>query len=488
MSLAEQDLNVQKWSILWRTIILAALGKTMYPYCKYIRVFDLRDLANLLDDDKFRGKIAKQFFSEDLARFHYTVEFRGRASRLDIKRITAAIGDEITQQAPLLESLEGPSNSTVLTESLATWAPRLSHLQSLTLWDTKALEDESLRNLLHAHCPKLESLTLFHSTSDDPDHILAAFIGGMQNNTMKQFENHSNCGIGPETCLALNNHGSSLRQLKLALTGEGVLALGCLQGCTAVEKLQISSLRASVDLKATQNDIFLEIVEWIRNCTLLKELSFQNMLSAPDLAMQALLNKELAINELDINSTKDEEAYNVKDHHDFHKALEGQSSLRRLLLRADPDPMGRDDVETLMNTFCSLTGLQELKLIRISDYFSDVHINLLVQHLPELEDIYIGGYGISDAVLPSVAKLKKLKAATFSGITEFTAEGILDFIEMLGPGNKSFTLSVDNASPDSGISPEKQEWLRERMMAKVDGRFEYQLLRGKTGFFVTGAL
>lgn len=31
----------------------------MYPYCRYLRVLDLRDLTDLLDDDKFRGKIAK---------------------------------------------------------------------------------------------------------------------------------------------------------------------------------------------------------------------------------------------------------------------------------------------------------------------------------------------------------------------------------------------------------------------------------------------
>lgn len=55
-SLAEQELIVQKWSILWRTVILSALGKTMLPYYNYIRVLDLYDLQLLLDDDKFRGK------------------------------------------------------------------------------------------------------------------------------------------------------------------------------------------------------------------------------------------------------------------------------------------------------------------------------------------------------------------------------------------------------------------------------------------------
>lgn len=55
----EQELVVQRWSILWRTITLSSLGHTLYPYCRYLKVLDLRDLADLLDDDKFRGKVAK---------------------------------------------------------------------------------------------------------------------------------------------------------------------------------------------------------------------------------------------------------------------------------------------------------------------------------------------------------------------------------------------------------------------------------------------
>jgi hypothetical protein len=59
ISLAEQELVGQKWSILWRTIILSALGKTILPYCKYVRVLDLDDLRQLLEDDRFRGKISR---------------------------------------------------------------------------------------------------------------------------------------------------------------------------------------------------------------------------------------------------------------------------------------------------------------------------------------------------------------------------------------------------------------------------------------------
>jgi hypothetical protein len=59
LSLAEQELVVQKWSILWRTIILSALDKTILPYCSFIKVLDLDDLRQFLDEDRFRGKISR---------------------------------------------------------------------------------------------------------------------------------------------------------------------------------------------------------------------------------------------------------------------------------------------------------------------------------------------------------------------------------------------------------------------------------------------
>lgn len=54
---AQQLLVVQKWSILWRSIILSSLGKTLFPYCKYIRGLDFRDLNSMLDDEMFRGEV-----------------------------------------------------------------------------------------------------------------------------------------------------------------------------------------------------------------------------------------------------------------------------------------------------------------------------------------------------------------------------------------------------------------------------------------------
>ena len=58
-SAAQQELFVQKWMIMWRSILLSTQDKTIFPYHQYIRHLDLRDLRHLLEDTKFRGAISE---------------------------------------------------------------------------------------------------------------------------------------------------------------------------------------------------------------------------------------------------------------------------------------------------------------------------------------------------------------------------------------------------------------------------------------------
>ncbi|KAK5132812.1 hypothetical protein LTR08_008613 [Meristemomyces frigidus] len=481
ISFAEQDLTVMKWSILWRTIILSALGKTMYPYCRHVRELDLRDLSSLidrLDESKFRSKVAKQFFASHLSRFHFVGASpgKGRAARLDIRKILLAVGDEITQHAPLLERLSEPTTSDVLMSALPTWTPRLGHLRSLEFWDGKLLANETIRNLLHAHCPHLHELQLYTCSNTDSDHHLAAFISGLQAHTLTRFENNNFCGIGLQTCLAINQHGKSLTTLKLGLEEDGMLALALLKDCTALNTLEVTALGQSVDLKATQPEVYVEIVEWLKQCTSLRVIAFDGVISAPDLLLPVLQNKEVKLRSLEI-SAKEGSMYVVKDHHDFHRALGEHASLESLHLRADPDPISRDDMDVLMDAFCALQGLRQLNLYRISDYFSDQHIGLLATSLSKLEALYIGGYGISDSVLGSVASLQHIKNVTFAGITTFTLDGLLGFIERLPERSIGLVLAVEAADSESMIGDDGQELIRKALVKKLDGHFEYQPLR-----------
>lgn len=474
---------MQKWSILWRTLILSALGKTLYPYCRHIRVLDLLDLGYLLEDDKFRGNISKQFFANDLSRFHFTIAptTKARIVRLDRAKIIAAVGDEITQHAPLLETLSEPVLLDVLSTALLTWAPRLPHLRSLKLFDGKAFADETFRNLLHAHCPNLEALTVCRSSNPETDHALATFIGGMPENKLTSLEVIGDVGIAAETFLALSSHAESLTSLKLRLGDEGILALGLLRSCTAIKTLAIGSDRGyAVDLKATQNDVYLEIIEWLKACASLKDLDIHNIISATDIVGPVLYSNAIQLDELSINSSREEFSYISKDHGDFHRSLRTQPNLRRLLLRGDPDPPSRDDIDVLVDSLCSLTELRELNLVRISDWFNDENIGALGQLLPKLENLYVGGFGCSDRALLGMAHLKFLRFLTFSTLSRFTFKGISNFIKQLGPDNTGLVLSVESADSDYAIPDNEVEDLRRMIQDKIDGRFEYQFFRGQS--------
>ena len=58
-NVAQLELFVQRWAIKWRSIALSTLNETSFPYYRYIRALDLRDLGNLLSDERFRGKIER---------------------------------------------------------------------------------------------------------------------------------------------------------------------------------------------------------------------------------------------------------------------------------------------------------------------------------------------------------------------------------------------------------------------------------------------
>ena len=54
----KEQLTMQ-WAGLWRTIVLSSLGKTLFPYSKYVRRLNLQDLEELLQDNKFRDSISR---------------------------------------------------------------------------------------------------------------------------------------------------------------------------------------------------------------------------------------------------------------------------------------------------------------------------------------------------------------------------------------------------------------------------------------------
>ena len=160
--MAQKQLMVQRWSILWKSIIASSLDATLFPYCRYIKSLDFRDLRYLLEDDQFKGRVSKQFFSGPLARFHKTMDTPIGPSgkkfvRLNFNAIIDAVGEVVTQFTPMLEIISGE----LLSHALVRWAPRLPRLQTLELFNGAPLEDELVHASIYEHCPHFNSLSIY---------------------------------------------------------------------------------------------------------------------------------------------------------------------------------------------------------------------------------------------------------------------------------------------------------------------------------------
>ncbi|CAN9116534.1 unnamed protein product [Alternaria alternata] len=466
---ATKLLTIQKWSILWRSIVASSLDVTLFPYCRYIKSLDFRDLGYLLDDDQFRAKVSKQFFSGPLKQFEKIetgTNIKGRKyTRIKTADIIDAIGEVVTQHTPTLEMIS------VHPGALVRWTPRLPRLSSLELWDGKPLENELVHASINNHCPQFRSLMIYTWVSEDNDHKFAKFLSSMRPNTLQTLQTISDVKAGAETLLALNHHGNSLEDLRLCVSNDSIPHLSLLQGCTALKTLRIEDIHGTVDLEATEHDIFLETTAWLRKCAGLQRLSFSKLQSGAALITPVLLEEKIQLSSLEIDS------YTLKDHKTFHQALvHQQSSLRVLFLSGDTDGMFRDDLDILVDSLKQLTELRDLHLI-LPEVLRDEHLITIIADLTLLEDLYVSGLELNDIVLPHLASLPNLRTVTISGISKFTMDGLLDFVSRLGPGNQGIRLSVDMADTDTLLSEDELTLIRDNLVEKAGGTLEYMALR-----------
>ncbi|KAF2280093.1 uncharacterized protein EI97DRAFT_390898 [Westerdykella ornata] len=467
--ISTKQLLTQKWSILWKSIIASALEATLFPYCRYIRVLDLRDLRNLFEDDHFRANVSTEFFSGPMVRFHLTTGDTRRRARLDLAAIIDFVGEVVTQHTPMLETISGQLDS----HALVRWAPRLPRLHSLELYDLSPLEDEGVDAAISQNCPHFNSLSIYTKSPSGGDHDrnLARFLESLPQQSLEMFENIGDIEAGAETFAALNAHGESLKDLRLCVSSEALQHLSILSRCTGLESLRIEDSDSRTHLDFTQKKAS-EISEWLKKCKNLRNLSFVKFPLASIVATPVLLQDDIQLRRLDIDW------YILRDSRVFHQALVNKrASLQFLSLNGDTEGMFRDDVDALVDSLKQLTELRSLKLVLMIEILHDEHIISIIENLSHLEDLYVTGMEMNDITLESVAKLRNLRSVAFSGISRFTFEGLLNFGTCLGPGNRGIRVMIDMADPDTLLSDEEITIIRNNLASQVGGSLEYTPFR-----------
>lgn len=407
---AQQKLIISKWANLWRIMVLSSLGLTFYPYCRYIRTLDLRDLKELFEDFKFRADFRKGFFDGRLSQFQFDLpgepeprQAKGKSKaktqppwRLYTAATMEAIGNAITKQAPMLEELDGEITSPALLE----WLPRLPRLQQMTLWNGAALAG-GIGNLIHVHCSSFKALRFYEWPDPEADSLFATFLQELRPQSLEALEVFSYSNIGAETFSAVDCHNTTLQELKLNnIKPEAMGSLSMLKGCTALTSLLLTETTGSTDLEDTEHDTFLEVIGWLRRCTKLRTITFQKLLSGPAILTPVLLENNMQIVRLEVTD------YVTSSARDFHQALAHQQSLRSIVLKGDAEGC---EIEPLVEALSQLAHLKELRLSNLSDFFLDYHICKLAQNLRELEELWISGWGITDAIWADISNLRSLR-------------------------------------------------------------------------------
>ena len=224
-------------------------------------------------------------------------------------------------------------------------------------------------------------------------------------------------------------------------------------------------------MKATENDVFLEVIAWLRKCEQLRELFVQGLTSAPSILTEVCLSNNTKLQKLVVTG------YPMIDNQDFHRSLSHQTSLEHLELEADPEGGFRDDIDILIYSITKLPKLRHLNLVSTSEYFRTPDIISLAPHMKNLEELWFMGYDVDDSIWHSLSSLRQLRVLNILALSSFTLDGILAFISTLQDTNHGLLLAVMNQTPVHAFTETEQGIIRQAIEAKVNGTFEFVLFR-----------
>ena len=343
----------------------------------------------------------------------------------------------------------------------------------MVLWKGDALANGAGQAIAE-HCDNFRNLTIHEWMSPDADESFATFLNELKPNTLSYFELISYNDIGKLSFEALGRH-KNLQQLDLGnLNADAVRNLNALRHCTSLHTLKLDDNTGTVRLQELNNDVFLEVVDWLSSCGQLRDLSLKKFFDAPAILARVLQSPNVKLTRLSL------EGYTVRTDNAqlFHSSLADQKSLESVWLKGNGEDTTADDLQFMVEGLSNLTNLRELVLKDVSDEFSEEHIITLALSLPRLEEFWTSGGDASAAILPPLTQLKHLKNLTLYAMTQFRPGQIMEFLINLDTETqKGFNLSLMAADPEFDLTEENQEMIREYIRANLDGRFDFVLWR-----------
>ncbi|KAJ9151851.1 RNI-like protein [Pleurostoma richardsiae] len=475
-----------KLAHLWRTIILSSIGDTAYPYCLWLKTLKLGDLHQLINDmaQNVYGSLRPSFFSGPMQRFEIlsrTSKTRRGVPVLELQTIVEKVGDKITEfvrdaadqqnKSVSLTNLEGQF---IPTTYLTLWASRLSTLTSLRLQDGSVLTAE-VGEAIRDNCRYFKELTCYNIKGSAVDENLAAFFLTLPQNTLETFTVLSWNDLGQQTFAALAHHALSLTKLELFLGSAAFAKLDALEPCKTLVELQLeANTSEQPSTWATDaKDVFQAVGSWLKECESLVHLRMVDVPSATTLLADVLKPPKLHLTSLDLKLRDDDEA--------FYASLGHQKTLESLKLRTTDEwlDIAAPRHITFIDSICSCPELRDLDLMQVQLTYAD--LVQLGSSLPQLEELsFDGDFLTSDNdILDPLGQMRQLKTLNIYGLTTFTFDGILDFINRLGTDSKQpgashqgFRFYIMAQNGYAKLSPGEEQLLSDELASGLGGRLD----------------
>lgn len=270
---------------------------------------------------------------------------------------------------------------------------------------------------------------------------------------------------GPEAFQALRCHRESLIDLKVIdINWQICPMLSILKDCVNLESFFLSGIGPDND----HYDIEIgEVLAWLKGCKNLRSLTFREFMPL-SLMIPILSGSSIHLTSLVFDASED---HFIGDFKNFYLALANQTSLQSLRIKGKASNHYEQEDDDLVIALCKLVNLTHLNLTKLSDSLDDRHIIEIARSLPKLEIWCTSGDELSDAIWSEIASMGSLRRLIIRAWTFFTAGGILDYVEKLGPGNKGLFVSIIDPFLSSEIRREKG-LIQETFAELVGGEFE----------------
>ncbi|KAL4986318.1 hypothetical protein BDW68DRAFT_163388 [Aspergillus falconensis] len=466
----EQNSMLRKWITLWRSIVLSTLDLTYLPYYSYIRYLDLDDLGNLLGSG---STVKEQFFTRELREFVSRERLQAGNKRrrmpatvMDNEWIKRKLGSAIVNKNAMIRGMSCDVAPTVLNE----WIEVSPQLQSLTVWSGTTLSQRAGEKI-REHCPDFRQLRIYIWQDKPPGSAeieAEELFNALRPNSLEYFEVLSFSHLGPRSIQALGTQKDSLGELKL--TSLNIDTIRELPSLAPLPNLEVLSLTDSAP--AAWDESFYatlgEVADWIGACAKLKRLEVRRFMHDSRLLSKAMMNNDIHLTSLYFAGFKLHDGFN------FLYDLKDHRSLQYLYLRGEgsQDPAQNN---LLVESVGALHELRELELKDVSDFFTMEQAGELTMSLPNLERLWISGEAFNDSIWPAFSCLSQLTSLAIYALSNFTADGVVDFISQLGPANRGLSLSILNATSAVNFPDEVQGMIREILAESLDGSFDFGL-------------